>query len=215
MQLSSRPRTRTLLMTVTLLGLAVAGCSTIQSISQALTDVGKLQFKLDRATDFTVNGINISAINSVSDIDPLKAASLVMLVQKKQLPVAFTLNVQARNPNDGSNGKPPTDLYLRRIAWTLLIDNRTTINGIVDRRLQIPSSGQSTIIPITIGLDLFKFFGDKGYEDLMNLAFAIGGRSGSSSRLKLTAKVSAEVPGLGVVDYPGELTIVNTDFTNK
>lgn len=214
MHLFQRPRTNTIL-AAALLGIAIVGCSTIQSISQALTDVGKLQFKLDRATDFTVNGINISTLNSVKDINPLKAVELVALVSNKQLPVAFTLNVLAKNPNDGSNGKPPTDLYLRKIAWTLLIDNRTTINGVVDKRLQIPSSGQSITIPITISLDLFKFFSDKGYEDLMNLAFAIGGKSGSSSRLKLSARVAAEVPGFGVVDYPGELTIINTSFSNK
>ena len=69
------------------------------------------------------------------------------------------------------------------------------------------------IIPVDLSLDLMEFFGNRGYEDLLNLAFAIGGVNGSSSKLRLGARVTVETP-LGDVEYPNELTIVNASFTN-
>ena len=48
-----------------------------------------------------------------------------------------------------------------------------------------------------------------------NLALAIGGRSGSASRLKLTARIAAEIPGTNaVIEYPGDITIVDRAFSN-
>lgn len=189
------------------------GCTTAKGVMNALTNLQKLQFKLDNVNNFRVNGIDISRISQPSQISPLDIARLGAMIASKSLPVSFTLNVAAKNPNDGSGGTQSTPLYLRKLAWTLLVDNRTTINGVVDQRLSIPGSGQSVTIPLTMNLDLYKFFSDKGLDDLMNLALAVGGAQGSASRLKLTARVSVETP-IGVIDYPGDLTIVDRQFSN-
>lgn len=191
-----------------------AGCSTIKSVADALNSLGKLQFKLGSVSDFTLGGINISSINSYQDINPVQGIGLVNAVRQKQLPSSFTLNIMAKNPNDGTASKA-TPIFLRKLAWTLLIDDRTTITGITDRRLEIPASGQTTTIPITMSVDLMKFFGEKGFDDLMNLAFALGGKSGSSSRLKLTARVTVEEPVTQrMFEYPNDITIVNSQFSN-
>ena len=111
--------------------------------------------------------------------------------------------------------KAATNLFLRKIAWNLLIDDRTTVSGVTEQRLEIPGSGQTVTVPLQIGLDLYQFFGDKGFDDLLNLALAIGGRSGSASRLKLTARIAAEIPGTNaVIEYPGDITIVDRAFSN-
>jgi len=189
------------------------GCKSIKGITDALTNLKKLQFKLGDVNGFRLAGIDVSDVTQKSQIRATDILTLTSAVAQRKLPVDFTLNVLARNPNDGSGSATSTPLYLRKLAWTLLIDDRTTINGVVDQRLEIPGTGQTTTIPLTISLDLYKFFSDKGLDDLVNLALAVGGAQGSSARLKLTAKASVETP-LGVIDYPGELTIVNTQFTN-
>lgn len=189
------------------------GCKSIKDITSALTDLRRLQFKLDKATNFQLNGVDVSKFSQPSQISPLDAARLYTAFSQKSLPVAFTLNVLARNPNNGQEGTRSTSLYLRKVAWTLLIDDRTTINGVTDQQLEIPGTGQSTTIPITMQLDLYKFFADRGLNDLLNLALAIGGQSGSASRLTLKARVSVQTP-IGVVDYPGDITIVDKQFSN-
>ena len=197
---------------VLIMAAMLGGCKALKDVTSALTDLKKLQFKLENVSNFNLVGTDISDISS---LDAMRMINIGSAFAQKKMPVDFTLNVAARNPNDGSSasGGRSTPLYLRKLAWTLLIDDRTTINGVVDKRLEIPASGQSTIIPITVGLDLYQFFADKGLNDMVNLALAIGGAQGSSSRLKLTAKVSVETP-IGVIDYPGDISIVDQQFTN-
>lgn len=195
---------------VLLMAAMLGGCKALKDVTSALTDLKKLQFKLENVSNFTLAGTDISDMSSLS---AMQMISMGAAFAQKKIPVNFTLNVAARNPNDGTSGGRSTPLYLRKLGWTLLIDDRTTISGVVDKRLEIPASGQSTMIPITVGLDLYQFFGDRGLNDMVNLALAIGGAQGSSSRLKLTAKVSVETP-IGLVDYPGDITIVDQQFTN-
>ena len=93
--------------------------------------------------------------------------------------------MEARNPNDGSGGSTKTVSTLTRFDWRLLIDDQPTISGGIDRPLEIPGTGQSTIIPLRLELDLYEFFGSHGYDDLLNLALALGGKRGDISRVAL------------------------------
>lgn len=192
---------------------AIPGCQTLKDAVSALNSFKQLQFKLGDVNGFRVAGVDATKASSPSSFNFSDAAKLLAAYNSKKLPVSFTLNVLAKNPNDGKSATKATDLFIKKFAWTLSIDDRTTINGVVNDRLRIPGTGQTTTIPMTMELDLLKFFGDKGYEDVLNLALAIGGVSGSSSRLKLGARVTVETP-LGDVTYPDELTIVNAQFTN-
>lgn len=187
------------------------GCKSIKDITSALTDLRHLQFKLNNATNFKLNGVDVSKFSQPSQFNPLDAARLYTAFSQKSLPVQFTLNVLARNPNTGQEGTRSTPITLRRFAWTLSIDDRTTINGVTDQQLAIPGDGQTTTIPIAIQLDLYKFFADRGFNDLLNLALAVGGSSGSTSHLALTARVSVQTP-IGAVDYPGDIKIIDKQF---
>jgi len=194
--------------------IALNGCSALKGLPSALANLKRLQFKLDNVNNFTLNGVNLQRTATRGDVNLMDIGRLTAAFASRSLPAQFTLNVAVRNPNDGSSGRPATNLFLRRINWTLLIDDRTTINGVTDQRLEIPGTGETKIIPITMSLDLYKFFGDRGFDDLLNLALAVGGAQGSSSRLKLTARATVEVPPLAAFEYPGDITIVNTSFTN-
>lgn len=193
---------------------AIPGCQTLKDAVGALNSFKQLQFKLGAVDHFKVAGVDASKASSPSSFNFADAAKLLAAYNSKKLPVSFTLNVLAKNPNDGkSSTTKATDLFIKKLAWTLSIDDRTTVNGVINDRLRVPGTGQTTTIPMTLELDLLKFFADKGYDDVLNLALAIGGVSGSSSRLKLGAKVTVETP-LGDITYPNELTIVNAQFTN-
>ena len=190
------------------------GCSTLKDLSSALVGAKKIQFQLGKVDGLRLNGIDVSRISRASDVSIVDMARLGHAIASKSMPVEFTLNVLAKNPNDGSAGSKATPVYLSRLDWRLKIDGRETVAGVVDRRLEIPASGQTTTIPFTVQLDLYKFFGDKGIDDLVNLAVALGGARGSSSRLELLAKVQVDVPGFGPVAYPGEISVVDKQFSN-
>ncbi|HVK39370.1 MAG TPA: hypothetical protein VNA88_12590 [Candidatus Kapabacteria bacterium] len=187
------------------------GCAALSQIG----NLRNLQFQLGAVQGFRLNGVDISRISQPSDVSPMDMVRLGQAIATKTMPVEFTLNVNARNPNTPTAGAQPTPLYLSRLDWRLKIDGRETIAGVVNRQLEIPAGGQTTVIPLTMQLDLYKFFADRGLNDMINLATAIGGARGSSSRLELLAKVQVTIPGIPTpINYPGEISIVDRQFSN-
>jgi len=180
----------------------------------ALGNLQRLQFKLGKINGFTLAGVRLDNKRSISDISIIDAANLVAAFTRGELPASFTLNVLAKNPNDGTGGTKNTTAILKSLAWRMFLDNKETINGNISQNIEIPGVGQETTIPIVMSLDLVKFFKDQGYENILNLALALGGVSGSSSRVQLRATPTVET-FLGPITYPGEITIVDKEFRSQ
>jgi hypothetical protein len=187
------------------------GCATLGEIARSLTNLQRLKFRLEGIGNFSLAGVRIDRKSQLRDFTIADGIQLLAAFRGKRLPASFVLNVEARNPNDGSGGSTKTISTLTRFDWRLLIDDQPTISGGIDKPLEIPGSGQSTIIPLRLELDLIEFFGDHGYEDLLNLALALGGKSGDISRVALDAQPSVSTP-LGEITYPERVTIVSKEF---
>ena len=94
----------------------------------------------------------------------------------------------------------------------MFLDNKETISGDIDQPITVPGTGDVTTIPLRINIDLMKFFKDKGYESVINLALALGGTQGSSSKIALYATPTVSSP-FGNITYPGELKLIDTEFS--
>lgn len=188
-------------------------CSLVKSVTQSLLNLEKLQFKLQNVDGFAVSGINLKDKSSISDFSIMDGVKLTKAFASKSFPVSFVLNVAALNPNDGKNGGKQTTATLSALDWQLYIDDVPTINGNINSPIEIPGSGQSTIIPMRMSLDLYKYFDNKGYDGLVNLAMALGGVNGSAARIKLDAKPTVSTP-LGPINYPGRITIIDKKFSS-
>jgi len=183
------------------------GCS---GVMDAITNIQRLQFKLDKVTGMKLAGVSFSNLSSISNISLMDAANLLANFTQGKLPVEFTLNVLAKNPNDGTGGTKNTSAVIKNMAWRLFIDNNETINGNVGN-VSVPGVGKTTNIPIGMSFDLLRFFKDAGYDNLLNLALALGGRNGSSSRITLKVKPTVETI-LGPITYPGEFDVIDREF---
>jgi len=183
------------------------------SVYQTLVNVSRLKFKLGTVNNLLVDGISVQGKTSVKDFKPLEVIKLTAAIARKSLPVSFTLNVDANNPNDGTGGYPKTNATIKAFPWKLYIENKETISGDLGQPVSVPGTGELTVIPIQINLDLYKFFSDKGYDSIINLALAISGEKGYASKLALYAIPTVSSP-LGDITYPGELKIVSKEFTN-
>ena len=187
------------------------GCATLGEIARTLSNLKRLQFRLDGINDFSLAGVRIDRKSQLRDFSISDGIQLLAAFRSKRLPARFLLNVEARNPNDGSGGSTRTISTLTRFDWRLLIDDQPTISGGIDRPLEIPGTGQSTLIPLRLELDLHEFFAEHGYDDLLNLALALGGRRGDISRVALDAQPSVSTP-LGDITYPERITIISKEF---
>lgn len=197
-----------ILLSITLLFLT-SSCS----VYETMVNISRLKFKLGAVNNFMVSGINISNKSSLQDFNAMEILNLTQVIATGKLPASFTLNVEAKNPNDGTGGYPKTDATLKAFPWRLEIDNVETISGNIGTPVSVPGTGQITNIPLTMNVDLIEFFGNKGYENLLNLALALGGEQGSSSKLSLYATPTVSSP-LGDIKYPSEIKIVDQSFTN-
>jgi hypothetical protein len=191
--------------------LALASCATLNDMASALANLQRLKFKIGSVHGFRLLGIDIGAKARLTDFNAADVLRLGQAYAAKKLPVEFIVDVLAVNPNDGTGGTAKTMSTLTGLESRLLIDDKPTITGNIDQPVEIHGTGQESVIPLRLSLDLLEFFGDKTYNDLLALALAIGGRSGTATRLALDARPTVSTP-LGPITYPGRLTIVSAEF---
>lgn len=186
-------------------------CSALQDIQKAMTNLSRCKFKLESVNNFALSGIRLADKKSVSDFSLSDGVKLAAAFARNEFPASFTLNVAAINPNDGTGGTQQTSATLTSFAWTLIIDNTLTINGDIADPITIPGTGQKANIPLVMNLDLAKFFKDRGYDAVVNLALALGGANSSPSRITLRATPRIRT-SIGDITYPGAIDIIDKEF---
>lgn len=186
-------------------------CAAFNDMAAALANLQRLKFKIGSVHGVRLLGIDVAGKAKLTDFNAADVLKLGQAYAAKKLPVELVLDVLAVNPNDGTGGTTKTVSTLTGLEARLLIDDKPTVTGDIDQPVEIPGTGQETVVPIRLSLDLLEFFANKSYTDLLNLALAIGGRSGSPARLALDARPTVSTP-IGPITYPGRLTIVSAEF---
>ena len=180
-------------------------------VANALLGLSKIQFKLNDVQSVRLAGIDVANKHSVSDFSIMDGVNLLGAFTSGKLPLTFTLNVAAKNPNQ-PNGTSLSALQVTDFPWRLLINNHETVTGNIGSPVSVPAGGTTTMIPLQVSVDLKEFFADKGYNDLLQIALALAGQGGAGQlQLKATPEMGSP---LGRLRYPGELTIVSTQFSN-
>lgn len=183
------------------------------SVYETFVNLSRLQFKLDKVVNFELNGVDLSNKRDISDFSPQEILNISIMFSSGKFPVSFVLNVDAKNPNDGTGGYKSTNATIQSFPWRLLIDDKETVSGNISQPISVPGTGEVTTIPIKIEMDLIEFFQSQGYKSLINFALTLGGENGSTSKLTIYADPVVNTP-LGNISYPGELKIVDYTFTN-
>ena len=183
------------------------------SVYETIVNISRLQFKLGEVSGFTLNGVSLNGKTRIQDFSSLDILKISAAVARGTLPVSFILNVDARNPNDGTGGFKKTNATIKDFPWRLFIDNKETISGDLASPVTVPGTGESINIPLRMNIDLVSFFKNKDYESLINLALNLSGNSqAGSSKLELYAK-PAVTSVLGDISYPQEIKIISAEFT--
>ena len=187
--------------------LILAGCSVLQTVQ----NVSRLKYRIDSATDYRVAGIFLADKKNIKDFSSIEMLKLTAGIVKGTLPLTFLLNVEAKNPNDGSSGYPRTDLTLTSFPWRLFLNDKETVKGNINEPVFVPGKGESVLIPIRIEFDIAKSFKDKSIDDILMLLLQIGGVKNSTSNLKLLARPVVGTP-FGNLAYTDEITIIDKSF---
>ena len=173
----------------------------------ALREVAALrqvEFSIDQVNSVRLAGVDVTSIRSYDDLGAGSAARVATAVLRKSVPLQFDLHLRAENPGDNA-----VNARLVRMEWTLLLQDRETIRGTIDRSIVLPP-GEPRDIPITMSLDLLDFFANNA-RDLVSVAVAASGRSGTRASVALRATPSIDTP-LGPLQYPEPITILRREF---
>lgn len=170
-----------------------AGCATLGEIIA----LRRVDFAIDRLSGVRVAGIDVSRFRSFDELGVSDAARLTRAVLDDRLPLELTLHLDATNPADNASAR------LQRLDWTLVLRDRDTVSGVLERSYAIPA-GSTTGIPLDLELDLLEFF-DGSARDLFDLALSLAGGA-STPDVALRASPIIDTPH-GPIRYPAPIVI--------
>lgn len=178
---------------------------------QTFSNISRLKYRIHSARDYQLLGVELGNKRSLKDFNSLELLKLSAGLIKGNLPLTFTINVEAANPNDGGGGYPRTDINITSFPWRLFLNENETVRGNITQPVFVPGKGESVIIPIQVEFDVAKSFKEKSLDDILALLLQVGGAKGSTSNLKLVVKPVLGTP-IGKIEYPDEITIVDKSF---
>jgi hypothetical protein len=191
-----------------LLVISEMGCSAYETI----VNLSRLEFKIDSVDNIELAGIPLKNKLSINDFSTLETLKLSTAFVRNALPLTFTINVDAKNPNNGTGGYPSTSATIVSFPWKLFLDDKQTVTGNINSEVAVPGTGEATNIPIKITIDLVQFFKDRGYQGILNLALNIVKESSTPTKIKLYAQPTVGTQ-LGNIKYPKEIKIINLEYS--
>ena len=186
--------------------LIISGCS----IFNFFKNISQLKYKLGSVGNFQIVGIPVTNKTKLNDFNASDLFKLTSAFAEKRIPVSFILNVEAFNPNT-SDKSSDANVSITDFPWRLIIDDKETIAGNINSPIVVPGGNQTKIFPLTMEVDLYKFFGDKGYEKIINLALKLGNQDGTPTDVKLVAQPTISA-NFGKLKSPQEITIISKEF---
>lgn len=178
--------------------LVLTGCATLQQ----LTALQRVDFSLEGVSDVRLAGIDFTRVRSFSDLSLSDAAALAQAVNDRNLPLELQLDVEALNPVDNN-----ADARLTEMDWTLFLEDRETVSGVVDREIML-LRGEPTDVPVLVGLNLVEFY-EGNAQDLFELALSLAGMGGEPKEVAVEVLPTIQT-SLGPIRYPEPLRLSRT-----
>jgi hypothetical protein len=180
------------------------GCAEVMDQLNKMANFTKCQFRLVSVEKVKLAGVPLQGAQ-VSDISIINMAKLTAAFAGGSLPLHFTLNLEAKNPNSSPAG-------MNKMEWIALMDDSELTSGLLEKAVEIPANGTGAI-PLVVGVDLKNILSGKSLNSLINLALNIAGEGTSPSKLTMKLKPSMTVAGQELV-YPDYVT-VSHEFGSK
>ena len=185
-----------------LLSAVFLGCGVARQIQEA-KNFAKCEFRIRSVEGTRLGDVKIQNVKSLKDLSMKKAAEIAMVLGSDKIPLSFTLNLQAKNPNAETAS-------MNKLEWILFIDEHEMVAGVLDQKVEI-TQNQVAEIPIVISADLREALRGKSRDAIVNLAFNVAGQGDNPTHILLKVKPSIEIAGY-IIQYPGYID-VKMDFT--
>ena len=175
----------------------LAGCVTLSR----LTALKRVDFSIAGVEDGRLAGVELRRIANYEDLSALEIGRIALALSRRDVPLDLRVTIRADNPADNR-----TAATLVKLAWTLLLDDKETVSGVLDTTVTMPP-GETAYIPLPMRVNLRQFF-DGPAQSLVNLAASAAGLSSRPTRIAVRAVPTINTP-LGPITYPSPITIVS------
>lgn len=173
-----------------LLALSLNSCSFLKEVST----MGKCDFRVTTLDDPALAGVDVSDVKGFSDIGLADMAVISASIIRGKLPLSFTLNIEARNPN-------PLAAAMNKLEYIAFIDDVRIASGALDRRIDIPSNGGVATIPLQLDTDIIRLLEKDSRQALVNFGLNLADASDRPTRVRIDIKPTILI-GAMQINYP-------------
>ncbi|MFZ5940502.1 MAG: hypothetical protein ACOYXB_08005 [Bacteroidota bacterium] len=184
-----------------LLLLSLNGCGIIRNLSA----LSECEYRFHSARSPVVAGLDMSHVNSFSDLSFLDGSVILASILGGTLPFSITANIEVINPG---NIKANVD----QLSWIALIDNTEVARGTIGEHYELAPGGGRVIIPVKVEADLFDYLEGDNPRTMLNFALNLADAGGEPTRLSLKIKPSVRI-GKKAIKVPGYFRI-DTEFSS-
>ncbi len=177
---------------------AFGSCKQLKEVK----NLSRCEFRMAGIDNVTLAGIDVQEVNSIESLSFLQKVKLTEAAAKGNLPLNFTIRVEARNPNKSLAA-------MNEIEWIVAIDDVDMAKGNIEKRIEVPPDNGTAAIPFNISINLKETVSKKSGSALLNFGCNLAGAGKKSSRVKLRIKPSIKV-GRASFKYPG---FINVGYT--
>jgi len=166
---------------------------------QQIRALENVDFSIDGVGQVSLAGINLADFRAFTDLSFTDGARFANAVRTGDVPLSMVVNVLAENPTSNY-----ADARLIRMDWSLLLQDRETVNGRIVTEMQLPRGE-----PIVVQLNLVEFF-EGNARDLFELALSFTGMGGEAKDVKVRALPVVDT-AFGPITYDQPIVIVSAE----
>jgi LEA14-like dessication related protein len=136
----------------------------------------------------SVAGISLSNMTSVNNLNAASMLKLTAGILSGSLPLSFTVNINATNPN-------ATAAQIAGLDWGIDLNSTNILSGTLDNSISIPGNGGKTVIPLTIQTDLLQLFKGESKDNILSFVNHLLNTGEGSSNVSIRIRPTVLIGG--------------------
>jgi hypothetical protein len=199
-----------LILTLLVLPALFYQCGVSRQIGEAKT-LGDCKYNIISADSMLVAGYDVREfrnIRKLEDFNPIKYPRLAAGLLTRNIPFGAKINLEITNPTLKLAA-------LNQLEYRVLLAGKELANGFINQRIEVPSAGGKTVVPVHLKTNAYDLLTDPTTRDAFtNVLRNLSGEQGSTPT-KVTIKIKPTLDLFNkAVNYPGYITI-EQDLTGK
>lgn len=156
------------------------------------------EFKFGRVSNVVLADVDVTHVKSVKKLNILDAAKLLAALQKKDLKMDLTVDLNVKNPND-------EPAQLDGMDYILWIDDKQVAEGTMDQKVAVGAK-EEQVVSLPCKVDLLDVLSSDKIESIADFALGLASDNADASRVKVSLKPYFTIAG-ETVKFPSYITV--------